>query len=493
MSAVGGRVEAPTEGDRLLLGPEGANDFRLFAISSRDKSGGPYRDHLAVDSSGTLLILSPTEVNLTQPNTLAVVRTGVRRLAFNPAEVLHPAAMAGLLIRGDDDISDYLRQQYLRMKKNPDVPTIKALWLSAWESASPPDPRLAAMVCRVLNRVIATESAGKFDEAHPEAGLSGTVRQSMPPISEETARLLDKESTNSAQADPERLVRLILQDVYTGLLKLLDPPADLEEPRGLSFTGARPAPPWRLPGRVYLASVVEKDRTRRELRFEIKNPGKDNNPERYKVAFGPVKVEQTAPPQGSNQPGEPQGVFHGAMIIEASGNVRIPGDLNVFNSFKDSGPAGEPGLVLRVQPTGGENNADTNPNALPPLVGQVAPWDLVLADVTATPSGDAKTIVIKGNLNNTGRAPIQAIQVLATAFGTDDSTIEPIRLQVCRGVTVDPGEFTDLDGKKLNTAPNDRIKLTLKDGLSGKKMTVTLKAIGFALPTCSLTRTDRSS
>ena len=239
---------------------------------------------------------------------------------------------------------------------------------------------------------------------------------------------------------------------------------------------ARAEPKEAHPGCIYLASVGDKDQRRTELRIEIADPGKDNNPERYAMAFKTVGPTSTG--AGTE--------FQPCLVVDASRTVTIEKNLKVY-ARPDQQGASAGGLILRVKPESGSGGG----GAVPPVAipqDQVAPWDLVLRNVAVTriPSGAA--LEITGKLDNTGRAPIIGVQLLVVIYFAGDPNLEPVRESPFRGVSVKPKEPVDLFSPEK---PNERkITIALPTYLQGKELTVLLKAIGLAPPT-TLTEVER--
>ena len=450
VGAVGGRVEAASRRVRLLLGPEDPRDLRLFAVSTRPADNKPYTDHLTIETTGTAHFLSPTSIAGQKPASPAIVVAGYRPVDFLPCDVRDCVALVRRILaltKSDNPVPfseispiDQERPVFDRLK----------------EANSPPAEmidRTAALVCRILNRAVFQP----VEKSH----LAEQVRRTGARLRPETVRLLLDEAADSTRADPPRLHRLLLEDAFAGLLAPLGGPAG---PLGITFVGARAEPTEALPARVYLASAAVKGQTLRKLRVEVKDPGKENHPERYRLSIG------TASPHSTDRT---RSVFQACLTVDASRTVTIAKKLTVLHYDEAKGKPttnlGPP--PQRVTPPAG-------PGAAPPVAppAPVAPWDLAIRELA--PSKTSNEVRFGVELTNAGAADISAVQVLASVFARTDASVEPTRRTLARGLLLHPA--TPLQLPNPDNPAERTIALPLTPELQNRELLVILTAVGLA-------------
>ena len=108
VGAVGGRVDSASGRDRLLLGPEGPADLRLFAISTRLNPGDPVTDHLVIDSANAIQILSRSAIGTGTEARSATLRSGHRPVRFRPGEICSPFTLARRIAEGSRPVEQQL-------------------------------------------------------------------------------------------------------------------------------------------------------------------------------------------------------------------------------------------------------------------------------------------------------------------------------------------------------------------------------------------------
>jgi hypothetical protein len=482
VGAVGARVEAASRQVRLLLGPDGPGDFRVYALASRDSESDPYADHLAIDTAGTVTLAVPSTVDFVSVQTgnaqdhLPVVIVGDRPPTFTAADICDPFAVVvrWKLSAFDSVLSHCVERELIPTDLGPDA-----------------KDRLAATVARVLNRIIddvpsspdrpVTQAAQATSQPPTTAPspttptppprtdqLADAVRQSGASLRIGAIRQLLERAAGSPRADERLLRRLLLEDAFPGLVAQFTM-ADPGPVRGVSFVGVAPPPAAARPGGFYLAEVTDKTGTHRELRIEFRNPGKDQHPERYKVSIGTVPPDPCTG-QAAN--------FSATLTVDASGTVTIPGNLNVFTQVGSTSP----GLILKVAPTTDPNDPATKAAQL----GQVSPDDLLIhKPLLPAISGDVVQISTAAELINTGQAPMQGVQLHAVLFPTNDTDREPITVPLLRGLTLNPGERAALvspaDGKSPLEVPlrsGDPDGPDFSNLPAHTSLTLILKAIG---------------
>lgn len=175
-------------------------------------------------------------------------------------------------------------------------------------------------------------------------------------------------------------------------------------PLGVGFVGLRPLPSTALPASVSLVAA-DKTGTRRELRFEIANPGKDNNPEWYKVAVGTVSTADAG-----------ASAFTPVLTADASGAVTVRGDLKVYTGFPPG--TGNAGVGLIVQVTKPASPDDTPGKAGPS--GRFSPFDLAILGATVKRL-DGGLELTDIHVRNTGEVAITDVQVHAAVYRTDQT------------------------------------------------------------------------
>jgi hypothetical protein len=209
--------------------------------------------------------------------------------------------------------------------------------------------------------------------------------------------------------------------------------------------------------------VTDKAGTRRELRIEFQDPGKEQHPERYRVTIG---TDLPAPG------GDKAATFAPGLKVDASKTVTIPGRLEVYTDTTKSNL----GLILKVTPTADPDD----PAAKAAQLGQVSPFDLEIrkaaAKVVAKQGGKVVELDKTGELLNTGLAPMAGVLLHAVLFAKDGSTNDPITRALLRGLTLDPGRpapLAEADGSALEIPlPADGTDLT------GKMLVLILSAVG---------------
>jgi hypothetical protein len=441
VGAVGARVEAASRRGRLLLGPEGPTDLRLFAIGTRDDpEEADYVDHLAIDSNQVIRLNNPATIaTANSPNEIATVVVGVRQVEFTPDDILDSdrlwESVAGLT--GPTGIT---------------FPTSKPI----------DDQRRQALLAGVLNGAIrqaATDPTITDPSKTVTAKLMAAVRDLGVGLRPETIRGILDFQAKSPRSNAGRLARLLLEDAFPTDLRALS--GEDNGPRGVAFIGPRKAPTAAFPSRLYLATVTDDAGTRQELRFELAFPGKDNNPERYKLEIGTVVPRAPDPNPNDHK----RMNFTSILTVDASGTVTVNGDLRVFADRSPSTLQGDPnGLIVTVvQPPSGTSQTgqpgQTGQSGQSGSLGAVSPLDLSIRNVdhTTVSRSPDKSVLILGAvasgkldptktvyLRNTGQAPVTQVQVFATVFATDNTEIDPETTPLVRNLVVQPAAAENL-------------------------------------------------
>jgi hypothetical protein len=450
VGAIGARLEAASRRSRILLGSDAPDDLRPFAIGTRADAAqsSPYVDRVMLDASGTLHLLSPGEV--IGHRRIAQVRVAHVEVEFFSCDVLHPLRLADLVLDAADPIARHLRQGYREGDdRQRDLAAVDITLLDALRNPGSPAVnrahRVALILCRILNREILR------DRLLLEQVLNSRVQ-----LSPETSRLVVEHAASLPRSEPLILRRRLLEDVFDGLLRRL--PEQDDRLRGISFVGSRPAPEAARPGGMYLATVTEKEETRRELRIEFKDPGKDNNPERYKVAIGIVGPDPDAPHDKST--------FTPVITVDGSRTVTIP-NLQVFTDETGA----RPGLILLVKPPRDPDDPALNAQQLT----QVAPWDLVMEKVETVRVLDSpRRVVIKLELRNTGLAPIIGVQVHAVLFSPLKPEASLTFSTLARNLVIHPSP-----SGKLPLGEDPEVSVPIHPDVGdADQLTLLLKAIG---------------
>lgn len=415
---VGASIVAASGQARLLLGPEVPGDIRLFSVGTPDATTGEYRDHLAVDSTGTIRFHDAVSVATKALYGVAVVTAGYRPVEFQTEDVLDPVGLwnapDGLFTKPPGDM--------------------------------PAGDRLCTLLVQSLNKAIADAEPNQASE------LEQRVRKRSTGLRPQTVRLLMARDFQSPRADARRLARLLLEDAFPDSLGRL--PEEFDGPLGVGFVGLRPLPTAALPGSIYLVAA-DKTGTQRELRFEVPFPGKDNDPERYRVAVG--TVANLDPKQSKFDP---------VLTADSSGIVTIYGDLRVYPTGPNHDKAN--GLIVQVTKPASPNDP---PEKAGPF-GLVSPSDLAIQGVTVTRTA-AGIELTDTSLLNTGDASITHVQLHATVFGTNLTVgVQPESTPLVRNIVIDAKQ------KTLMVDPDDKTKPLLiridQAKLQSKTVPVTL-------------------
>lgn len=449
--AVGGRVEAASRTSRLLLGPEKPLDPRLFAISTREHANQPYVDHLTVEAGGILHLHSPSLMDLrfhdaeSKPASLGL---GYHHLEFRNSDILAPNHLAARLLT----LSDHLIQPLFKLEgaaKKIAEEFVQRPSLSECECDA-----IAKILCQWLNGLIA--KAGRNSQESTQFFHMAFDERNSLELREETRSLLLAQHGESFQKQPALLMRHLLEDLFYPLLPRTD--GKMRTNRVLEFRGGEPAGKAPRPNEFYLSQIETDDGSHEELRLEIHHPGKENNPERFKAV---VRTPKEVPPAEEDSP-IPNPLLPFCLSVDASRTVTVT-CLKVFPSrcaVRSHIPKPKSefcgfgrGLILKIE---AEKDEADKASAAADDLSLVAPWDLVMSEISLTKMAEGK-FQLKLKLKNTGNAEMVGIQLHVLIFSTDSPEADPIRETVLRDLALPAGEIAD-----YHTAP-----LEISYGASG--------------------------
>ena len=419
--AVGARVEAASGLARLLLGPAQPLDQTIFSIGTRPSDDAAYTDHLIADAAGSITLTAPSVLSGPTPSVSAAVVAGARPFTFAAADIRDPAELVRQWAAAKN-LREFLDRY---AAPEPIKPCSTGLVSSS---------RAQTIFARVLNRAIG-------DDSNDTGTLENAVKDSGASLRIETRRQIIARDNLAEEFDIGLLRRLLLEDAFPGsIVRLVD--LDSGGLQGLSFVGAKPNPKVAQPGSIYATDVVGTTGTQRQLRIEFQDPGSTQNPERYKVIIGAVQNVYARDDCNFSR-------FTPCLTVDAGKTVTIAGTLAVFAAPPSPGSTPSPGLILQITPPTDPNNPSSAGQAASQL-GQVAPWDLVIHNASATlvPStAGAKVVQLStGQLLNTGQAPIQGVQLHAVLYSTDASAVnnDPVQATLLRDLVIAPGQVVEL-------------------------------------------------
>lgn len=420
VGAIGDRVDAASGRCQLLLGPTGPTDLRLFAISTRADATADFTDRCTIDATTMVTLHSPTTVQAADaPATMrsdapATIRVAVHDLEWQSCEICQPALLRGKL--------DALAEKF---------PEVISAYERALLNAHLPVARWRTISTRCVNRLI---HANAITDQLVQFVLAAGVIFSAATAEELRFRTPPPPSPPSPPPPPPtpqhnaaRLRRFVLQDYFGDAVAPL--PVFHPNASGVVFAEPRPLPTTALPQHAYL-TIPDPKLPARELRLEIKNPGKEDHPERFKVAFGTVQPEEKESAKTTFTP---------IFVVAADQTVTVPkvgdkiGVLKVYSQYPANDVKNPDGLILKVKPPGAASTTAT----LAEQLGAVPPWALSLEELKLSIAADKLTVA--GFLRNSGTAPIIGLQFHAAIYLQSDLAKPPQQARLLTNAVLPPG------------------------------------------------------
>ena len=476
VGAVGNRIDSPSGRARVVLGPQFPRDPRRFAIGVQAAAPQPIRDVFTWESTGTIRLSTRTSVALPhekekpdeveQPPIMVV---GAPTVYFTPEDFLDPCQVwARLIIRGEDgkevipsELLDPLSDgDRIALATRPACRvTVQALLLRSLNRLI---RKAADNVLDLVTRrkfepaaqtIVVDESGNEFTVTNVDfdtktfdiVGTNGTPQNGVgwqgfwprdwSPAVFLTDRKLPEKLPEKLRMMLSRwrvlpgdyLCRILLDNFLGDAIKPLESPA----PRGLYFNGTVPIEQEPQASRIHLVEFKKDGQTFRQLRITIPDPGKENNPHRYRCSIGtaPDCIDPAAPAPTEKNWNRQTSWPRGILSVLADKSIDIHDQLNVYPSEGSI----LPGLILKLEPdsdsdagtgtSGGAAGGASIPAAQ--ILGNAVIWDGQRVNRLSRTE-----LVIGGTLRNLTDLPVEKLKVLVSIYGKGDTNHGPQHTEV---------------------------------------------------------------
>lgn len=515
VGAVGNRIDSPSGRARVVLGPQFPRDPRRFAIGIQAAAEEPIRDVLAWESTGSIRLSATTSVALPhEKQTLdgieqpPIVVVGSPTVQLTPEDILDPCRVWEFLQINDAD------------GKKIGMPSVMELLSSCDRADLAAQPtcriQLVSLLVRALNRLIRKAA----DEVHDFAqwkyeptieietvvvdkhGHEFTVKET--DTVKKTCKLTDAQGKSTSDVSWREVqprnwspaTFLTIGNLNASIFQLLSRwrslpgdylcrvlldhflgdairPLKVPTRRGLYFSGSVSVDPEPQACRIHLVEYKRDGQTFRQLRITIPDPGKENNPHRYRCSFGTtLDCRDPASPGVDNekiwnqQTSWPRGI----LSVLADKSIDIHNQLNVFPS-RGSIFAG---LILKLKPegdsaTGAGNSGRADGGSPTPILGNAVVWD-----GQRVQRNTQAEITIGGTLRNITDWAVEALQVLVSIYGKHDTDHGPTHTEV-----VSEGNLGAKSSVDLTTlAGTDSVKVKIPAVFQPNTIVVSMLVMG---------------
>ncbi|MEI8382945.1 MAG: hypothetical protein WCJ09_22685 [Planctomycetota bacterium] len=521
VGAVGSRIDAPSGRASVVLGPQFPSDTRRFAIAVKPDSSQPLGDVLSWESTGTISFKSKSSIESFKSQSTIKSQSEKQIVPKPPVMVV---GVPTVQITSEDIVDPCAVWEFLRCKnddgtvsRDPAVPCSILNLLSPCDQfmlKSPPKclQQLTNLLVRTLNRILRNtadlcvnpegylpsvgrrviNSQGQFcvvsaiDPLTLSCDLAGGGKASwydLLPDWSWSVQLLDMAKHRRQRIQnrlplfwrplpAQYLYRLLLDVLLDGALL----PVQVPRPRGVYFNGSRTVDPEPSASRIHLVEYKNDGQTFKQLRITIPDPGKDNNPHRYRCSIGtaPDCTHPAAPsPQGdiwNRQTSWPRGI----LSVLADGSVDIHDQLNVnANGIV-------PGLVVKLKPTGaiagGVRGATANSSISTPILANVVVWKGTKVERrrTANPPPESK-LVFSGELHNLADIDVDSVQILVSIYGKGDTTHTPRHTEIISNKTLRAASSETISNL---AQPPGEVKLIVPNEFANAEIIVSLLVMG---------------
>ncbi len=463
VGAVGNRIDAPSGRARVVLGPQFPRDPRRFAIGVQAAATQPIRDVFTWESTGTIRLSARTSVALphekekpAEVEQPAIMIVGAPTVYFTTEDILDPCQVwTRLIIKGEDG-KGVMPSELLDPLSDGDRIAL----------ATRPACRVTgqALLQRSLNRlirkaaedvldlvtrrkfepaaqtIVVDENGNEFTVNNVDVvtktfdivGANETLRKGVswqgfwPRDWSPAVFLTDRKLPVELPKELRRMLsywralpgdymcRVLLDDFLGDAIKPLESPA----PRGLYFNGSVPIAQEPSASRIHLVEFKKDGQTFRQLRITIPDPGKENNPHRYRCSIGtaPGCTDPPAPEPTkkiwNRQTSWPRGI----LSVLADKSIDIHKQLNVYPV---EGSVLQ-GLILELKPESdlgtGDGSSDSPSIPATQILGNAVVWE-----GQRVQRGSADKVIIDGSLRNLTDVPVNSLQVLVSIYGQNET------------------------------------------------------------------------